>query len=155
MKNSLLIAIFAVSMISSFGQSSIDGTFLDDRDTLNFHNDSVSFAIMSNGGLIFPINGSGKYKITENILIIKAGKNPDKPKKKKTLRELGDMTFLENETVIFKINEQTEDQLDLTLLGICDNKEFNGNKTIKKFKRRHKKLIYRKRVLKKNQASSP
>ena len=148
MKQKLLTILFAIFLISSFGQTSIDGTFLDDRDTLKFRNDTVSLSIMSNGGLIFPIKGLGEYRIIENTLIIKTGENPNKPIEEKTHRELGDTKYLHNETIIFKINKQTENQLELILLGICDNKEFNGQKTIKKFERDHKKFIYRKRELK-------
>jgi len=103
---------------------------------------------MSNGGLIFPINGQGEYKISENALIVKTGENPNKPIVEKTPRELGDTRYLNNETIIFKINKRNENQLELILLGICDNKDFNGQKTINKLEREHKKLIYRKRELK-------
>jgi hypothetical protein len=145
----LFTILFAIFLTSSFGQTIIEGTYLDDRDTLTFKSDSVSLSIMSNGGLIFPINGNGEYSITENTLIIKTGENPNKPIEEKTHRELGDTKYLINETIIFKISNQKENQLELILLGICDNKVFNGLKTIKKFERDHKRNIYRKRALKK------
>ncbi len=147
MRKSILITLFAFSMISSFGQTSIEGSFLDDRDTLVFKNDSVFLSIMSNGGLIFPMNGEGKYDITENTLIIRTGNNPNKPVQENVTRELGDIEYLENETVVFKINEQTDNRLELVLIGICDNTEFKTRKTIRRFERNHKKFIYRKREL--------
>jgi len=134
-------------MVCTFGQTSIEGVFLDDRDTLNFHSDLVSLTIMSNGGLISSIDGVGEYSIDDDILIVKTGNNPNKPFQKKTPRELGDTKYLENEIIIFKINEQTKNRLVLILLGICGNKDFNGRRTIKKFERNHKKFIYRRREL--------
>lgn len=148
MKQNLLTILFTISLISSFGQTSIEGTFLDERDTLVFKNDTMSLSIMSNGGLIFPIEGTGVYIISESNLIIKTGKNPNKPVQEKTTKELGDTEYLEEETVVFKISEQGENHLELILIGICDNSEFQGRKTIKRFERNHKKFIYRKRELK-------
>ncbi len=148
MKKSLFIILFAFSVISSFGQTSIEGTFSNEEDSLIFQNGSVSLSIMSNGGLIFPIKGEGEYRISESILLVKTGKNHNILSQKALDKELGFTKFLENETVVFKINKQAENQLELTLLGISENVDFQGKKTIKKFERDHKKLVYRTRELK-------
>jgi hypothetical protein len=143
----LLISLF------TYSQSEIDlnGIYLDSRDTLNFHKNSVSFQIMSNGGLIYPMNGTGKFRISDNILTIKTLKNVQQDKlSSKEPRDLGDKEFIENKTLIFIINDFEKDFLNLTLIGIINNSEFHENKTIRKFMKEHKKLKFRERKLYKN-----
>ena len=147
MKKSLLIILLVISIISSYGQGLINGTFSNDHDTLRFDHDSVLFNIMSNGGLIFPIKGAGQYSINENILLVITGKNLLKPSFENSPRQLGDTAFSENETLIFKISSRTCDKMELVLLGICDNMDFKGARTVRKFEREHRNRFYRKREL--------
>ena len=145
----LLILILLLPMMASIGQALDGHTYLDDRDTLIFYNDSVSLSIMSNGGLIYPIEGVGQYCILEHYLIVETGADMNNTFAAKRPIELGDTRFLDNETAIFKINHHSSNFLKLVLLGICDNEDYKGRKTIKRFERDHKKLKYRKRKLKK------
>tara|TARA_R110001592_G_scaffold10470_1_gene54270 strand:- start:187 stop:642 length:456 start_codon:yes stop_codon:yes gene_type:complete len=147
MKRLILILAFLVYSISSICQSTLNGIYLDDRDTLNFYTDSISFSIMSNGGFIIPMEGKGKFNLKDNYLIILTESNPNKPIKEKTPIEFGDREYLEHKTIVFKIKQLKENQLDLILLGICENTNFKGQKTIRKFERNHKKFTYRDRFL--------
>ncbi|HEV7347661.1 MAG TPA: hypothetical protein VGN67_05045 [Telluribacter sp.] len=116
---------------------------------MTFRKDSVSFSIMSNGGLIYPMEGYGVYRLTDNLLIVRTDKNTNKPSQQRLPRELGDRDYLENRTLVFKINNMTENQLELVLIGISENANFKTPKTIRDFERDHKKFIYQKRLLKK------
>jgi len=149
MKKSILIILLLLQTVSSFCQMTLEGTYLNSRDTLNFHNDMISFSIMSNGGLIYPMKGMGKYELTSDLLIIKTAYYQNKPDKKKEIRKLGDTEYLEFKTLIFKVRINTEDDITLVLIGICDTEKFKKKKTVRKFTRNHKKLIYRERQLKK------
>ena len=145
----ILLVTFAIFTINCVGQTTLNGTYLDDRDELSFHDDSVSFSIMSNGGVIFPIEGSGGYKLTDDLLIIQTGNNSNKPSTAKKPRELGDTLYSDYQTFVFKFNTLSDEQLDLVLIGVCASNEFKGHKTIKRFKQNHRKLIFRQRLLKK------
>jgi hypothetical protein len=56
--------------IDVFSQN-LNGKFCDKSDYIDFKNDSVSFKISSNGGLIVDLCGNGVYKITDEFLLIK------------------------------------------------------------------------------------
>ena len=138
--------------ITTYSQSEIDlnGVYLDSRDTFHFYQDSVSFHIMSNGGLIFPLEGHGSFAISKNILTIKTEKTKHDKNKSQEPRKLGDKVFIEEKTLVFLINEYSKENLNLTLLGIIENSKFHKKKTTRKFLREHKKFKYRERELNKN-----
>jgi len=107
---------------------------------------------MSNGGLIFPMEGSGQFTHSEDILIVRTGKNHKKPINEKTPRELGDREYVEYKTLVFKLNGLANDSLNLTLIGMIENSDFRGKKTVRKFERDHKRFRYRERhLIRKNQ----
>lgn len=96
------------------------------------------------------MEGTGTFKVSENILTIKTGENKRDQLTTKEPRELGDKEIIENKTLVFLINDFEIDLLNLTLLGIEKNSEFDEKKTIRKFLKDHKKLKFRERKLKKN-----
>jgi len=141
----LFISTFLITSFFAQTNITLDGQFFNSRDTLIFHDDSISFSIMSNGGVIYPIEGFGIFNICNNILYIKTGLQPKKPDKV----QFGDKIYIENETLLFRINSIKSESLNITLIGIINNSEFRTNKTARKFLREHKKFIYRERILEK------
>lgn len=147
MKQNLLLLLFAFSTTFSFCQTSIEGFFSNERDTLVFKNDTISLSISSNGGFISPLKGVGEYTISNNKLIIKTGENSDKAINEKMPKAFGDTQYLEDKIVVFQIEEQSKSRLELVLIGVCDKPAFKGRKTIRQFERDHKRLTYRQRTL--------
>lgn len=141
----LFISTFLITSIFAQSNITLNGQFFNSRDTLIFHDDSISFSIMSNGGVIFPIEGFGTFNICNNILYIKTRHQP----KKQDKVQFGDKVYIENKTLLFRINSIKSEYLNITLIGIINNSEFRTNKTVRKFLRKHKKFIYRERILEK------
>jgi len=149
MKKPLFIIIFIVSTMSIFSQTNeiLQGVYFDDRDTIEFHQDSITFSIMSNGGFIFPMEGHGQFTQNDDILIVRTEKNPSKPIIEKKPKELGDREYIEDETLVFKIHRFENDSLKLSLIGVIGNSDFKEKKTVKRFERNNHKLRFRERLL--------
>jgi len=128
----------------------LDGQFSDSRDTFNFDNNSVSFDIFSNGGLIYPMEGHGTFTVVSDILTIKTCSSTNEAHPREESRALGDREIIEGRTVVFIINNFVPDSLTLTLIGIIDNSEFHKQKTIRKFRKENNKFKFRERQLNKN-----
>lgn len=102
---------------------------------------------MSNGGLIFPMGGCGQFTQSEDVIIVRTGKNFEKPFNEKKPRELGDREYVEDKTLVFKIHKFENDSLKLSLIGVIGNSDFKEKKTIKRFERENHKFRFRERQL--------
>lgn len=153
MKKSLPPAAYPLilSSITVYSQPNIelDGQFSDSRDTFIFYFDSVSFDIMSNGGLIHPMEGMGTFSVESDILTIKTNRHSNEESPTEELRELGEREFVEGRTLVFRINDFSTNLLNLTLIGIINSSEFHKKRTIKKFRKGYKEFKFRGRQLKK------
>jgi hypothetical protein len=107
---------------------------------------------MTNGGLISPMEGNGKFSLRDKILTIKTEKFLNGKIDRKEPIVIGDKIFIEDKTLIFLINDFDEEKLNLTLLGIIENSKYQEKRTTKKFLRENKKFKYRERKLKKTNA---
>ena len=149
MKKPIFLIIFTVSTMSIFSQSNgiLQGIYLDDRDKIEFHQDSITFSIMSNGGFIFPMEGYGQFTQSDDILIVRIRKNAERPINKRKPSELGDREFIEDKTLVFKIHKLENDSLKLSLIGVIGNSDFRERQTVKRFERENRKFRFRERQL--------
>ena len=146
-----LTFLLAMTLLSqnlfSQDETIASGIYQGYRDTFSFNQDSVSFSIWSNGGIIYPMKGTGTFEVSNDILLLRTHFNPKWDGLDKTVVELGDTEYLEDRTLVFHLIEYDEYSINFTLIGIIENSMDLGKKEIKAFLKDDKKMKFRERQI--------
>lgn len=65
----IFIVVLLLVQLPAEGQK-LAGRFVQDQEFIQFNGDSISFEILSDGGLVWTLRGKGTYRIVEDYLVI-------------------------------------------------------------------------------------
>ncbi len=134
-------------LISNVQSQTFEGVYEEGFERFEFHADTVYYLIGTNGGLIYPVVGYGKYNILDSFLVIE---NLDSIKSFKIpvlnadyfYSDTNYLIYADQGYTIFKIDQISICNIKCTLLSYNYKLKTNTEKSLRKVLKKANRIPY-------------